>query len=258
MRNERVAHGYGIFARFYDALTENVDYLQIADYYLKMLDDYGVSDGSLLDLACGTGSLTEKLAEKSSFLLTAVDLSLDMLSITSSKIGFDKIRILQSDMIRLRFKAEFDAVICALDSLNHLSSLTEMEKTFIGVKNSLKVGGLFAFDMNSVKKHRQILGNNTFVYDVEGVFCTWQNEYFAENERVEITLDFFASNSGDGDNKNTYKRYHESFSETAYPIHQIREMLVSCGFEVVSINDYLTRNNADENVEKFSVLARKV
>lgn len=258
MKNEPKAHGYGVFARFYDELTQNVDYCQIADYYLHLLESFGACDGELLDLACGTGSLTEKLSDKSEFSLTATDLSADMLSIASAKIGFNNVRFLQSDMRKLRFNSEFDAIICGLDSLNHLANLNEIEKTFQSVKKSLKVGGLFAFDMNSVKKHREILGDNTFIYDAEGVFCTWQNEYSSENEKVQINLDFFVPESTSIGKNYIYKRYQESFCETAYPIDKIEEMLIANGFELLCTNDYLTTKKADESVEKFTIVARKV
>jgi len=243
--------GYGAFALYYDSLTQNIDYDKIADYYLSLFEKQGVKQGNLLDLACGTGNLTVKLCEKSHFDLTAADISTDMLSMASAK-QLNNTRLLLSDMCSLYFNNEFDAVICGLDSLNHLSNASELNKAFCGVFNSLKKGGIFAFDMNSVKKHREVLGDNTFVYDVEGVFCAWQNEYFEENNRVDIMLDLFVEKRG------KYIRHQESFSETAYPIKLVEELLIKSGFEILNCYDYLTEKEASEDNEKFVFLARKV
>ena len=245
---------YKIFANYYDILTENIDYTQICNYYLDILYSNGIESGKILDLACGTGNLSIELVKQKDFSITATDLSAEMLSFASAKIGFDNARFLQLDMRKLPFHDEFDAILCTLDSLNHLENKSDLENTFRAVNDSLKTGGIFAFDMNSIFKHREILGFNTFVYDTEGVFCTWQNEYSPENSRVDISLDFFVL-----DDKNLYKRYQEFFAETAYSINEICEILTRNNFVVLNDYEYLTKNKADENSsEKYTIIARKV
>jgi len=113
-------------------------------------------------------------------------------------------------------------------------------------------GGLFLFDVNTVYKHRHVLAQNTFVYDVEGVYCVWQNEYSSEDDSVGIELDLFFENE-DG----SYDRGYECFREIALPQEKLVEMLNSAGFDVLEVYEYLTHDEPTENSEKLMFVARK-
>lgn len=246
---------YGDFAYFYDLLTENIDYNYLAEYYGGIFEKYGEKKrgGELLDLACGSGSLSLPLKDMG-YKVTGCDLSPEMLTAAAEKTT--EIQWLCLDMTDLPFENRFDFVVCGLDSLNHLAGREQIESAFKGVYNALRSGGVFAADMNTVYKHVNVLGNNAFTFDHEGLYCGWQNE-LDENDplhRVDMFLDFFSENE-DG----SYTRYEDSLSEIALPVEDIEEMLVKCGFEVCEISEYMTGKvlSQAENAEKFTFAVRK-
>lgn len=242
-----MTRGYGDFAEVYDELTQNVPYEEIAEYYAKILGQANVN--RLLDIGCGTGNLTARL-RKIGFDVVGLDGSSEMLSEAMKKAP--EIFWVCQDMTELDLGEEFDAVISTLDSINHLESITEIEQCFRRVNENLKPGGAFVFDVNTVYKHREVLADNTFVYDVDGAYCVWLNEYSEEDNGVSIDLDIFFEQE-DG----SYIRGGESFREIAIGEDKLNEMLEKCGFEVVNIYEYLTFDKPCETSEKLLIFARK-
>ncbi len=244
---------YSDFARFYDLLTENVDYKSIAGLYTDILRRRGINQnrGKVLDLACGSGSLSLFL-QKAGFEVIGADLSEEMLTAAAAKSSL--IRWIKADMTTLPFQNEFDGAICALDSLNHLPDLNAIFSALKGVYSSLKKGGVFAADINTPYKHREILGNNAFNFDYEGLFCAWQNE-LSENDplnKVEMFLDFFEEQE-DG----SYLRYQDSLCEIAPKISQITEIMESCGFNNISAVNYPDGGEIGECSEKVIIAGSK-
>lgn len=240
--------GYADFAAVYDLLTENVPYDEIADYYEKIIR--GITDGArVLDMGCGTGNLTIRLAQRG-FDMIGLDGSAEMLSFAAEKMP--EAEWICQNMSKADIGEEVDAVISTLDSINHLESPAEIKACFKCAANCLKTGGAFVFDVNTLYKHREILADNTFVYDVDGAYCVWQNEFQEKDGRVLIDLDiFFEEDDG------SYTRGGESFSEIAVPAKKIAQMLEESGFEIVNSYEYLTFENPAENSEKILFAARK-
>ena len=223
---------YNYFAKVYDDLTENVDYKVRSDYISDLFADCGVKNGaSLLDLACGTGSFSKHFADKG-FEVTGIDLSPEMLEIASFKTQ-GKVLLLNAEMQNFVLQSPVDACICCLDSVNHLESIDDVKKTFENVYNSLKEKGIFIFDVNTVYKHNFILADNTFVFDEENYFLSWDNELEDDN-RVRMFLDIFVL-QGNGD----YKRYSEEFTETAYDTDTLKSALQPY-FRVLNVFDDLS------------------
>ena len=240
--------GYGDFAEAYDALTFNVPYDEIADYYTKILRS--MTDGKrLLDMGCGTGSLTVRMKEHG-FDVIGQDASADMLTFAAEK---------SSDVLWINQKMEdtalgkkVDAIISTLDSVNHLPNIKSVEQCVEKAAENLNDGGVFVFDVNTIFKHREVLGENTFVYDVDGVYCVWQNTFDPCDNGVDIDLDlFFEEENG------SYSRGGESFREIAFSEDDFREMLEKAGFEVVSVWEYPTFDVPNEKSEKLLFAARK-
>lgn len=220
--------GYGVFADFYDSLTLNVDYRGRAEYILKILKELGHSPALTLDLACGTGSLTAELAERG-FDIYGVDGSPEMLSRALEKArsrGLD-ILFLCQEMQNIDLYGTVDACLCTLDSINHMTDFAQIQRTFDRVSLFMNPGGYFIFDVNTIYKHQKILGNNTFVYDTEKVYCVWQNS-LKENNIVDIDLDFFYPRGG------VYYRGEEHFSERAYSDAELTKALEKSGFKVAA------------------------
>ncbi len=243
--------GYSAFAEFYDSLTENIDYSEIAMYYDRLNEKFGGIKGILLDLACGTGSLSV-LFSKMGYDVIGTDISQEMLSIAVSK-EHEGIEYLCQSMTELDMFGTIDGTVCSLDSINHLDSIDDVRKTFEKVSLFSNKGALFMFDVNTIYKHENVLADNTFVYDMEKVYCVWQNEYVGEG-KTDIYLDFFAEDSESG----LYERYSDDFSEIAYPVEVIKELLVKAGFEVCACYEYLTENEPTEKSEKLTFVARKI
>ncbi len=244
---------YSAFARFYDNLTSNIDYKKHSEYYVEIIERFGGErNGILLDLACGTGSLSEKMSE-AGFDVIGVDFSQEMLSIAIDKkieSGLD-VQYLCQDMTRLDMFGTVDVTICALDSLNHLDGMSSVQRVFERVSLFSNPDALFIFDMNTIFKHRNVLSDNIFLYDTPEVYCVWENEYSEKDSRVDISLTFFECIDG------CYKRSSERFFEKAYDADEILASLEKAGFEVLATYDYMTTCPFNDNSEKITFVARK-
>ncbi len=243
--------GYGEFATVYDLLTENVPYDEIAEYYDSIIRSSGANGKLLLDLGCGTGNLTLRLAAMG-YDVIASDASAEMLTIACSKPNSGNVQFICQSMTETELYGTVDIAVSTLDSINHLESPEEILTCFKKTAENMSEGGLFLFDVNTIYKHRCILADNTFIYDVEGVYCAWSNEYDPADNSVGIELDLFYENE-DG----SYDRGYESFREIALPQEDIRQLLEEAGFEIVSVYEYLTQNSPTAESEKLMFTARK-
>lgn len=243
---------YSFFAQYYDTLTENAEYEKRADHLMELFRRHGHKPGVTLDLACGTGSLTIALCKRGIDIFGA-DASSDMLSIAQQKAyeADKQILFLCQKMQKLELYGNIDTCICSLDSINHLTSENDVVRTFRRIEKYLSPDGLFVFDANTVYKHKHILGNNCFIYDTDTVFCAWQNSFSEENNRVDITLDFFAP---DG---KKYQRYTEEFSEYAYTQEKMEEMLHKAGLKAAAVYDELSFDEPKENSQRLVYAVRK-
>lgn len=243
---------YDVFSGFYDRLTDNVEYEKRADYFCRLLSMCGAEDGILLDLGCGTGSMSLLMAERG-YEVIGVDSSVGMLNVAQQKMfeSGNQLLLLNQSMQDIDLYGTVDCAICVLDGINHLSGEEEVKKTFGKVSLFMNKGGVFAFDVNTVYKHRHILADNCFVYDFDDLFCAWQNNYNSEDNSVDITLDFFEEEDG------VYYRSCESFSEQAYELCDIRAWLEESGFEVVGVYDDMTTENVSPESQRAVFLTKK-
>ena len=157
---------YNSFAYYYDELTKNVDYKGRAEYISEILKEYNIDDGLLLDLACGTGSLSIEFS-KLGFEVIGTDASFDMLSEAQNKASDsgENIMFLCQKMEETDLYGSVRAIVCALDSINHLTNYELVKKTFKNLKNFLDTDGIIVFDANTLYKHQNVLGNNIFIYE---------------------------------------------------------------------------------------------
>lgn len=246
-----MSKSYGRFALFYDSLMQ-ADY----DKIIKRIDglvmeNYG-KRGILLDLACGTGTLCEGMA-KLGYDVIGVDISQEMLSVALDK-KYDSrlpIQYLCQDMRNIDMFGTIDTTICTLDSLNHLGCREDILKTFEKVSLFCEPGGMFIFDVNTEYKHKNVLGDNTFVFESDDVYCVWQN-FLNEDNSVDIQLDLFEKDEG------AYYRETESFSEMSVPLEEISRMLEKCGFEVLGIYDGYDDREVSNTSERAVFAAKKL
>jgi SAM-dependent methyltransferase len=245
--------GYKSFAWFYDRLIGNVDYKAMAlqiDGYAKKFG--GRQGGILLDLACGTGSLSEEFA-RLGYDVIGVDGSCDMLNAALDK-KFESglnIQYLCQDMRELDMYGTIDITVCTLDSINHLESEEDVKRVFERVSLFAYPDGMFIFDVNTLKKHRDILSDNAYIYSLDGLYCGWQNEYNQEDNSVGIYLDFFEQT------ENGYERFSEEFREIYISEDSIKNLLKDTGFEILAVYDDYSEKNPSENTERLVYVCRK-
>lgn len=238
-------NSYNTFAKYYDLLTENVDYKVRSDYISNFFYEYGKGLGSVLDLACGTGNIGLCLKEQG-YDVIGIDLSEDMLTIAQSKNS--DITYIKADMTDFKLNNRVDYCVCSLDSINHLPSIEAVKKCFDCVNTALNEDGIFIFDVNTIYKHNNILDNNTFVFDEEEFFLSWDNENIGDNT-IRILLDFFIFNG------ESYDRYSEEFYEKAYEIKELVSILDS--FEILGIYDELTKEAPKEDSERVYFVCKR-
>ena len=243
---------YDNFSRYYDLLTDNVEYQKRADYFCRLLSLCGIKGGILLDLACGTGSISVAMANRG-FDVIGVDSSIGMLNAAREKAyeSGKQILLLNQIMDDIDLYGTVDCAVCVLDSINHLENAEQVRRTFKKVSLFMNKGGAFAFDVNTLHKHKNVLADNTFVYDLDELYCVWQNSYNESDGSVDITLDFFEEDDG------AYYRSGESFTEMAYDLDEIAKWLEEAGFEVIGIFDDMTTEKAHPETERAVFLAKK-
>ena len=242
--------GYGSFSEFYDGLMEDAEYEKRCEYILELFQRHNHQPGITLDLACGTGELTVLLAEKGIDVF-GIDASGEMLSQAMQKSAEKGLNILflRQKMQNIDLYGTINTCICTLDSINHLTDEKDVAKTFDKVGLFMDKDGLFVFDVNTVYKHRNVLADNTFVFENEKVFCVWQNS-LKDNDVVEIDLDFFCEENG------VYYRSGESFCERAYSDGQIRKMLAEAGFELEAVYNDMSFDSPSETAERLVYVAK--
>lgn len=246
--------GYGSFASFYDLLTGNVDHEGWADYLLSLFETYsGKKPQTVLDLACGTGSLSTALLDRGVDVI-GVDGSEDMLAeaIGKSVRYGDRFMLLCQDMRELDLFGTVDGAVCMLDSLNHLTKTADVGEVLRRLGLFIEKGGLFIFDVNTPYKHQTVLGDNAFVYEQDDFFCAWQNHYVPRTKEVLMQLDFFVEN-GDG-----YDRYTEEIRERAYTEKTLRRLLDEAGFEVLAIFGERTEQPPQETEQRIVFVTKNL
>ncbi len=247
--------GYESFAAVYDALTGNVDYAAMGERLCRLLEEHGAKKGILLDLACGTGTLSELFAERG-YEVIGVDASEEMLAAAQEKRtekGFDALFLCQR-MEQLDLFGTIDAAVCTLDSLNHLTDEAAFCEALRRVALFMNDGGVFLFDVNTPYKHAHVLGNNTFVYDLDEVFCVWQNAFDEATQTTRITLDLFTADEEEPD---VYLRETEEFAERAYEIDKIAGWLGEVRFEVCAVLDADTGEALTKTSERALFVCKK-
>lgn len=247
--------GYSVFARYYDELTANIDYKKRAEYFHAIIRKFKTTkENILLDLACGTGSISEEMA-RLGYDVIGVDYSEEMLGMAIEK-KFDSdlpIQYLCQDMRSIDMFGTVDVTICALDSINHLGSLDDVRKVFQRVSLFAEPDGLFIFDVNTLYKHRKILADNTFTYETENVYCVWENSLNRSTYEVKMNLEFFERLEN-----GLYSRSTDSFSEMAYSEDALEKLLAETGFELLAKYGDDSFDSPAEDTQRIVYTARKI
>lgn len=244
---------YTGFAAVYDMFMDNIPYEEWCEYLTGILKDYGVEDGLVLDLGCGTGKLTRLLAGKG-YDMIGVDLSEEMLEIAMEHQAIEggEILYLLQDMREFELYGTVGAVVSICDSVNYLTEYEELVQVFSLVNNYLDPGGVFVFDLNTPYKYREILGEQTIAENrAEGSFI-WEN-YFDEEDGVnEYDLTLFIREE-DG----RFQKFEETHYQRSYTLGEVRQAILEAGMEFVTAYDAFTKEPPKEDSERIYIVAKE-
>ena len=218
---------YEALAGCYDGLTYDVDYPAWADYIEKHFARRGLPGRTVLDLACGTGSLTWELARRG-YEMIGVDRSPEMLAQAAEKadgaVPVPPLFLCQS-MEKLDLYGNIDACVCCLDSVNYVTRPKQLQKAFERVHLFLMPGGLFLFDVNTPQK-LQAMDGQVFLDETEDTYCVWRGEFSRRSGICSYFMDIFRLDEETG----LWERGEELHQERAYPLEELTAMLQKAGF----------------------------
>lgn len=240
---------YGKFASIYDGLMRDIPYEQWVEWVATRK-----TSGKLLDLACGTGTLSQLFAELG-YEVTASDLSEDMLTMASQRFQKANLRIptFQLSMDNLEGLQGFDVVTISIDSLNYLNNGEQVQKTFSEVHHALNEGGMLFFDVHSLFKVDEIYLDSPFVLDGDDVSYIWHTEPGAAEHSVVHDITFFVREQED-----LYRRFEETHEQRTFPVATYITWLKAAGFVIESVTADFSDNEPSEESERIFFCAKKV
>jgi ubiquinone/menaquinone biosynthesis C-methylase UbiE len=238
---------YTAFASVYDRLMADVDYQGWAMFYHTLMEQYGIPRGKVCECACGTGSLTMPL-QRRGFQMTGVDLSREMLWQAAQKARKSGLSIpfVQQDMRALNLHRPVDGVLATCDGVNYLADDERVRQFFERAYASVKKGGVFAFDISSPHKLKNVLGNAFYGEERDEVAYLWANRFDESTQTVTMDLTFFVH---EGDE--LYRRFSETHIQKAHDPEKLKILLQENGFRDVCI--YGDRNFQDPKDDEVRI-----
>lgn len=259
---------YTDFAGVYDTFMDDTPYQEWADFLAQLIEKYGISKpvrdkeqgildserNLVLDLGCGTGTLTELLYQKG-YDMIGVDLSQEMLNIALEKKekSGSEILYLCQDMRELDLFSTVGTVISVCDSVNYLLENDEVEETFGLVNNYLYPGGIFLFDFNTVYKYEQVIGDTTIAENRDDCSFIWENYYHEEDRVNEYDLTIFVKEK----KEELFRRFTETHFQRGYTLEEMKDFVERAGMEFVLALDADTHEAPTETSERIYVIARE-
>ena len=244
---------YDALAASYDGLMADGGYRKRAEWLDRQLKKSAIPVHTVLDLACGTGTISCLLAQKG-YQVTATDGSEEMLTQAMQKAAALEGRpplFLHQTMPCLRLLEPVDAAVSTLDSLNYLTREKDIRETFCRVYRWLKPGGMFIFDVNTPYKLRRMDGQ-MYMDETEDSFCVWRT-FFSERTRVcTYQVDLFRLRR-DG----TWDRDFEEHRERAWTQEELRTYLTDAGFTDIRLTGDLTLRPPKAEEDRWIVRAAR-
>ena len=244
---------YTDFADVYDTFMDETPYEDWCEFLVGILEEYKVPKGLVLDLGCGTGTLTEMLS-KEGYDMIGVDNAEQMLAIAMEKreSSGENILYLLQDMREFELYGTVGAVISVCDSLNYLLEEEDLVQTFQLVNNYLDPKGIFVFDFNTVYKYREVIGDVTIAENREDCSFIWENFYHEEEEINEYALTIFVKEEDE-----RFRKFEENHFQRGYRLEQMKEALAKAGMEFVKALDANTHEEVTKTSERIYCIARE-
>lgn len=244
---------YTDFASIYDILMNHIPYDKWADYIDNILKRHGTTNGLVLELGCGTGTMTRKMAAKG-YDMIGIDLSEEMLSIARQRSSGkeDGILYLCQDMRAFELYGTVAAVFCVCDSINYMLSSDDLSKVFQLVANYLDPGGLFIFDMDTEYLYEEILGDNASIMNDEAGSVIWENNFYSEDMINEVNLTLFLKQEN-----SLYRKHEETHVRRAYDVDTIKRLLEGAGLDMLGAYHELTSEEPRPDSERIYIIAKE-
>ena len=246
---------YTEFANVYEKFMDNVPYEKWCEAICEILRSHGIEDGLVLDLGCGTGTMTRLLREKG-YDMIGVDNSEDMLELAMEKrmeSGKDILYLLQ-DMREFELYGTVRAIVSVCDSVNYITEPEELEEVFRLVNNYLDPKGVFLFDFNTVYKYKEVMGDTVIAEDRGECSFIWDNFYYEEERINEYDLTLFIQEDGSED---LYRRYQETHYQRGYTLEEMKELVECSGLVFEAAYDAVTHEEPTEKSERIYIVARE-
>lgn len=269
---------YTEFASVYDLFMDNVPYDEWTDYVDHILKKQKVEKGLVLELGCGTGSMTTRLADKG-YDMIGIDASEEMLSVAreNNEGRENEILYLCQDMREFELYGTVSAVISVCDSMNYILTEEDLLKVFQLVNNYLDPGGIFLFDLDTRYAYEEVLGDTTIAENREEGSFIWENTYYPEEMINEINLTLFLpedhnlrkASQSDRINPNgieeniveedapIYRKYEETHYRKAYTIDTVKRLIEEAGMEWIAVYDALSEKQPKKDSERVYILAKE-
>lgn len=271
---------YTDFASVYDIFMDETPYEEWAEYIISLLEEYGISEAleskrsgqpqsageealaaerrTLVDLGCGTGTLTELLAD-AGYDMIGIDNSREMLNMAITRrerSGKDILYLLQ-DMREFELYGTAGAIISVCDSVNYLLEEEDICRTFRLVNNYLYPGGVFIFDFNTVYKYETVIGDTTIAENREECSFIWENYYDVESQINEYDLTIFIKQERDdgASEGELFRRFRETHYQRGYTLEKIKELLGQSGLRYLAARDADTHGDVSKESERIYVIA---
>ena len=241
---------YSDFASVYDTFMDATPYELWADFLCEQMAEAGISQGIVLDLGCGTGSLTRLLAQKG-YDMIGIDNSPRMLQIAMEKEGEDSpILYLLQDMREFELYGTVAAVVSVCDSVNYITEPEDLLQVFCLVNNYLDPKGLFIFDFNTDYKYGQVIGDAVIAENREDCSFIWDNYYDEESHINEYDLTIFVKEQDE-----MFRKFEEIHYQRGYTLPEIKELLEKAGLVFIQAMDSDTRGEVSDTSERIYVIA---
>ena len=248
-------NAYHAFALVYDRMMEEIPYEEWCNFVTDQLKKFGIEDGLMLELGCGTGTLTEMFDAKG-FDMIGVDNSEDMLELAMEKrmeSGKDILYLLQ-DMREFELYGTVRAIVSVCDSVNYITEPEELEEVFRLVNNYLDPKGVFLFDFNTVYKYKEVMGDTVIAEDRGECSFIWDNFYYEEERINEYDLTLFIQEDA---NEDLYRRYQETHYQRGYTLEEMKELVECSGLVFEAAYDAVTHEEPTEKSERIYIVARE-
>ena len=221
---------YEALAASYDELTEDVAYEKRADFVEKLFLRAKRPVKSLLDLACGTGTMSALFARRG-YAVTGVDYSPEMLAQAQQKLAaFDPPPLLLcQSMPQLKLLEKVDTAICCLDSINYLTRPRDVQRTFARLYDTIAPGGSLVFDVHALGK-LEAMDGQVWLDEREDVYCVWRTEYSRRSRLLDYYVDIFSARA-DG----AWERSFEEHRQRWYSVSELTEWLAAAGFGEIRV-----------------------